>query len=202
MANLFQRRSDVIRSDEKQPVETAVVRPVPIPAADPAVTSRPVDSAAGAAARVQKQVDWKFLAICVLLVVLSLFVGNWVRTNWVDGGADGEESLSKTPLFCVVYDGDDSAKDALTTKQRNTLASLKVRKWLDDHTAKSAGTHQWRFYEVTTDISKDEPVWSKLMDKPRKSVPWVYSSGGKKSLSEPMVDGDADAFIKQLSRGL
>lgn len=142
---------------------------------------------------------WVFTGMaCAILILLALLLRSQLPNPLnpvtpLDPDADGLTVL-------VVYESDPNESDA-SYDQRVAMASVTVREWLNENCGKIDGYPAWRFVDDETDVSKDDPIWGRLLKKPRDSLPWLYMTGGGREVSEAMVDGGVDDFLKQLEKG-
>jgi len=184
----------------------------PVPAAGPAgavtsvVAPQPVtDQPVYMPSTVQKTTNVQGWVILGLVVLVYFLGGMMIRLSLQDSGADGEDSPKVKGLHVlVVYESDlaDAAAADTSTKQRIAMGSVRVHKWLDENCVKVQDAPAWRMLDKDTPMNNEEPVWKSLMAKKRDKLPWLYMTGGKREISQPMVDGGADAFIEQLQKGL
>lgn len=143
----------------------------------------------------KSRVSWPLVALGIGGLLLGLFV-NYLWHNAGGGGGGLTDELT----VLVVYESDSKVSTA-TDEQKLALRSTKVMEWLDSHCGKIAGAPAWRIFDKDVELAHDNPIWQKLMDKPRDSLPWLYMTGGGREISEAMVDGDYEDFIEQLERG-
>lgn len=143
--------------------------------------------------------NWQGWALTILLCAFVILLVAMFR-KWNNDDGIVPDEVGDGPAVLVVYESDPDESEA-SPDQKIALSSVKVKRWLDENCPDLNGRKAWRMYDQHVELDNDEEVFQKLMKKPRDSVPWLYMSGGRRIISEAMVDGDEDEFIEQLEKG-
>jgi hypothetical protein len=98
----------------------------------------------------------------------------------------------------MVYDA-DHLRD-YPSAQRTALNSDLVRGYFRSHCIKGPdGTPDWRCFDQGADMSEEDPMWKKVMSRPRKSLPWICIGTGTRGYEGPLPK-DTDAVLELLAK--
>lgn len=176
-----------------QPIVASPAPSTPVPP-----VSYPAAPAVQYAAPVKPSSPWQGLLItaliCAVLFLGALQFRSLIKIMPDPDGADGLHVL-------LMYESDPDEGEA-TDDQKLSMSAKMTADWLNENCGKdSAGNPAWRIFDDDVKLDRDDPIWAKMAEKKRKSEPWLYMSGGKREISEPMVDGKPEDFIEQLEKG-
>lgn len=99
--------------------------------------------------------------------------------------ADGFRSL-------IVYESSELSK--LPAGQIAALYSQQVRDYLTAHCVIGPDnkTKEWRTWDKDTDTTNESKLWQEAMKRPRKELPWIILSDGKKGFEGPLPKTEAE----------
>ncbi|MBX7106371.1 MAG: hypothetical protein K1X57_19995 [Gemmataceae bacterium] len=89
--------------------------------------------------------------------------------------------------FRVAIIEESSERPRLPAKQLAILFSPKVRDYLNDKCVTGpGGTKEWRIFDKDSSMANESPIWQAVMQRPRRSVPWIVISNGTTGTEEPL----------------
>lgn len=97
--------------------------------------------------------------------------------------------------FRVAIIEESADRATLPAKQLAILFSPRVRDYLNEKCAVGpSGTKEWRIFDKDSPMSGESAIWQGVMQRPRRSVPWIVISNGTTGTEEPLPADEESAL--------
>lgn len=134
--------------------------------------------------------------LAVLLIALGVAMLGWF---------DSPDEPGPAPIpgnglrVAIIYESADLSR--LPKAQLAILSSAQVRDWLSAHCAKGADgkTPDWVICDQNVDMTYAADTWKQVLARPRKSLPWIVISTGRKGFEGPLP-ADVPATMELLKK--